>query len=129
MTEPDPQPFDAGSNFEPEVNHDVQSHGDDSPEELLGSMLEKTKHFLEDDSCHGFLTDYVRTNRLPSKFDFENLSELIRCVLGRTNIEKLPIDLEECVNWIANCIYEDPVANERTEILWNTIVSRMQNQQ
>ena len=128
MTEPDPKPFDTTPSIEEELNHE-KIHEDDSPDEILGSMLEKTKHFLEDDSCHGFLTEYVRKNRLPSKFDFENLCELIRCALGRTSIEKLPIDQEECVAWIANCIYEDPVANERTEALWNSIVSRIQNQQ
>ena len=129
MTESDPRPLDAGSEFESELNHENENHEDDSAKELLGSMLEKTKHFLEDDSCHGVLTDYVRTNRLPSKFDFENLCELIRCVLARTKIEELPINKEECVTWVANCIYEDPVANERTEILWNSIVKRIQNQQ
>ena len=98
-------------------------------EDILGSILEKTKHYLEDDSCHGVLTEYVRTHRLPSKFDFENLCELVRCVLDRTNIDQLPIELEECVTWIANCIYEDPVANEKTEVLWSSIISRIQNQQ
>ena len=120
MTEPERKPIEPNQHsFEEEVPRD----------ELLGSMLEKTKHFLEDDSCHGVLTEYVRTHRLPSKFDFENISELVRCVLERTNIKQLPIDKEECVNWIANCIYEDPLANERTEILWSSIVNRIQNQQ
>lgn len=104
---------------------------EDSPpeEEMLDSLLERTRHFLEDDSCHGYLTDYVRENRLTSNFDFENVCELVRCVLGRTSIDKLPIVQEECVSWIANCLYEDPVANERTEKLWRSIVSRIQNQQ
>ena len=122
MTEPDRNRI--------ESNH--QSYDDDDEvqrEELLGSMLETTKHYLEDDSCHGVLTDYVRTHRLPSKFSFENVCELVRCVMERTNIEQLPIDTEECVTWIANCIYEDPLANERTDILWSSIVSRIQNQQ
>jgi hypothetical protein len=123
MSEPNqnqPQP-----NREPYLDHE-----DETPrEEILGSLLERTRHFLEDNSCHGFLTDYVRDHRLASNFDFENLCELVRCVLGRTAIEKLPIDREDCVTWIANCIYEDPVANERTETLWTSIVSRIQNQQ
>ena len=121
MSEPDRKPID------PIHNEPLDK---DSPlEEILASMLETTKHFLEDDSCHGVLTDYVRDHRLPSNFDFENVSELVRCVLKRTNIQQLPIDQEECVNWIANCIYEDPLANERTEVLWSSIVSRIQNQQ
>jgi hypothetical protein len=98
-----------------------------SKEEILGSILERTIHSMEDTSCHGVLTDYVSENRLPSKFSFENLCELVRCVLERTSIDQLPIETEECVTWVANCIYEDPVANERTEILWNSIVSRIQN--
>ncbi len=98
-------------------------------DEILESMLETTRHFLEDNSCHGVLTDYVRKHRLPSKFGFENLCELVRCVLQRTNIARVPVDQEECVNWIATCIYEDPLANERTEVLWSSIVSRIQNQQ
>ena len=121
MSEPDRKPLDP-------IPSD--SLDEETPrEEILESMLEKTKHFLEDDSCHGTLTDYVRDHRLPSNFDFGNVSELVRCVLKRTNIEQLPIDHEECVNWIANCIYEDPLANERTEVLWSSIVNRIQNQQ
>ena len=120
MSEPDRKRFESKQ----------ESYDGELPrEELLGSMLETTKHFLEDDSCHGVLTEHVRSHRLPSKFDFENVCELVRCVLGRTNIERLPIEKEECVNWIANCIYEDPLANEKTEILWSSIVSRIQNQQ
>jgi len=113
------------SNHEPSLNHEEEI----PREEILGSLLERTKHFLEDDSCHGFLTDHVRDNRMTSIFDFDNVCELVRCVLGRTTIKKLPIDHEECVIWIANCIYEDPLSNERTETLWISIVSRIQNQQ
>lgn len=113
------------SNRESFLDHDEETHR----EEILGSLLERTRHYLEDDSCHGFLTSHVRDHRLSSNFDFENVCELVRCVLSRTKIEKLPIDHEECVTWIANCIYEDPVANERTETLWASIVSRIQNQQ
>lgn len=121
MNEPDRKQFepDRHSHDETEAPRD----------ELLGSMLEKTKHFLDDNSCHGVLTDYVRKHRLPSTFSFENVGELVRCVLDRTNIEQLPIDREECVTWIANCIYEDPLANEKTEQLWSSIVRRIQNQQ
>jgi hypothetical protein len=114
-----------------ESNHErfLDPEEESQREEILGSLLERTKHFLEDDSCHGFLTSYVRDHRLTSNFDFENVSEMVRCVLSRTSIDKLPVDREECVTWIANCIYEDPVANERTEALWTSIVSRIQNEQ
>ena len=119
MSEPDRNRIESNQN----------SYNDETPrEEILGSLLETTKHYLEDDSCHGVLTEYVRIHRLPSRFDFENVCELVRCVLVRTNIEQLPIEKEECLIWIANCIYEDPLANERTEILWSSIVSRIQNQ-
>ena len=121
----EPNQDQSGSNREPFLDQEEESQR----EEILGSLLERTRHYLEDDSCHGFLTNHVRDNRLTSNFDFENVCELVRCVLGRTTIDKLPIDREECVTWIANCIYEDPVANERTEALWISIVSRIQNQQ
>lgn len=121
MTEPDRKRF--------EPNQNSYDQEEEAREEILGPMLETTKHFLEDDSSHGVLTEYVRSHRLSSKFDFENVCELVRCVLERTNIERLPIDKEECVTWIANCIYEDPLANERTDILWSSIVSRIQNPQ
>lgn len=96
------------------------------PEEILETMLEQTKHFLDKDSFHERFTQYVRQHRLTSKFDFENLSELVRCVLEQTRIQQLPIEYEECVNWIATCIYEDPVANERVARLWNSIINRIQ---
>jgi hypothetical protein len=107
---------------------DLRPDGDpeDSREEMLETMLEQTKHYLDKDSLHERFTEYVRENRLPSQFDFENLCELVRCVLQSTTIEKLSIDREECVNWIATCIYEDPLANERAARLWHSIIARIQ---
>ena len=64
------------------------------PEEILETMLEQTKHFLDKDSFHERFTQYVRQHRLTSKFDFENLSELVRCVLEQTRIQQLPIEYE-----------------------------------
>ncbi len=95
-------------------------------EEILETMLEQTKHYLDEDSFHEQFTEYVREQRLASKFDFENLSELVRCVLGQTKIQQLPIDYEECINWIATCIYEDPLTNERAARLWRSIINRIQ---
>lgn len=99
---------------------------DQAREEILESMLEQTKHFLDKDSFHERFTLYVREHRLTSKFDFENLSEMVRCVLEQTKIQQLPLDYEECVNWIATCIYEDPVASERANRFWSSIINRIQ---
>ena len=121
----EPNPNQPESNREPLIDHEEETQR----EEILGTLLERTKHFLEDDSCHGFLTSYVRDHRLSSNFDFDNVSELVRCVLNRTSMDQLPVDREECVSWIANCIYEDPVSNARTEKLWISIVNRIQDEQ
>lgn len=112
-----------------EEPHDDAPRGDETEarEEMLDSVLEQTRHYLDSDSFHGVLTDYVRQQRLPSRFDFDNLCEMVRCVLSNTSIADLPMDCEECVVWIATCIYEDLPANERTERLWNSIVDRIQN--
>ena len=107
------------------------SSADDLPEEqtreeILETMLEQTKHFMDKDSCHERFSQYVREHRLTSKFDFENLTELVRCVLEGTKIKQLPINYEECVDWIATCIYEDPLANERATRFWGSIINRIQ---
>lgn len=104
---------------------DADGEADD---EMLGSLLEQTRHYLDESSCHGILTDYVRAHRLPSAYGFDNLSELVRCVLAKTTIDQLPLDTEECITWIATCISEDPLANERAERLWRSIIDRIQSQ-
>jgi hypothetical protein len=103
-----------------------ESFDDQSRDEILETLLEQTKHYLDKDSFHQRFTQHVREHRLTSKFDFENLSELVRCVLERTKIKQLPVDYEECVNWIATCIYEDPLTNERAARFWNSIINRIQ---
>lgn len=95
-------------------------------EEILESMLEQTRSQLDDDGTHEKFTQYVRENRLSSRFDFENVCELVRCVLKPTRIDQLPIDVEECVTWIATCLYEDPLSRERMERLWDSILGRIQ---
>lgn len=95
-------------------------------EEILESLLEQTKGQLDGDNVHEKLTAHVRENRLSSTFDFENVSELVRCVLQSTKIDSLSVDFEDCVNWIATCLYDDPLANERLERLWNSIVGKIQ---
>jgi len=123
MNEPDP-----GNPAKPMSNLPNSTPDSDAPsrEEILDSMLEQTKSHLDSDSIHGKLTDYVRENRLPSHFDFENVCELVRCLLQSTKIDELPIDTEDCVTWIATCLYEDPISNERLARLWDSIVTRIQ---
>ena len=99
---------------------------DEGREEILESLLEQTRSHFDDDKLHEKLTAHVRENRLPSAFGFENVCELVRCVLQSTNVESLSVDFEDCVNWIATCLYEDPLANERLERLWNSIVGKIQ---
>lgn len=89
-------------------------------------MLEQTKSHLDSDSVHAKLTDYVRENRLPSHFDFENVCELVRCLLQSTKIDELSIDTEECISWVATRLYEDPISNERLERLFDSITTRIQ---
>lgn len=98
----------------------------ESPDEVLESMLDQTRQAMQEEGYHQRLTDYVREHRLPSKFDFDNLTEMVRCVLNRTRLDQLAVDQEECIAWVANCIYEDPVAQERTAQLWDSIVQRIQ---
>lgn len=125
MNSGQPNPSQPGSN-EPEFqDHDSIANGD-ARSEMLESLLNQTRHALDNDGYHTLLTNYVREQRLSSKFDFDNLSELVRCIVGRTQLDQLPVDKEDAVAWIANCFYEDPVARERVESLWNSIVSRMQ---
>lgn len=103
------------------------SKTNESQEELLESMVEHTKKQLESkNDIHEKLTDYVRENRLPSNFGFENVSHLVRCILESTTIKTLPLDFEECVNWIATRLYEDPLSNERLERLWNSVIDKIQ---
>ena len=111
---------------DPGTAHESEATSPDR-EEVLESLLNQTRHAVGDESYHSLLTDYVREHRLSSKFDFENLSELVRCIIQRTRIDELPVDKEETINWIATCFYEDPVACERVETLWNSIVNRIQN--
>lgn len=93
--------------------------------EMLDSLLHETKRVVDDRGYHALLTEYVREHRLASKFDFDNLTELVRCIVNQTKMDQLPVDKEDAITWIANCFYEDPVACERVELLWNSIVSRM----
>lgn len=129
MTDPQSNHRDLSNDSAFDRSSDEPSESLESRDEILDSMLERTRHFLDDKSYHGVLTDYVREQRLPSKFDFENLSELVRCVLSKRSLEQLPISQEECISWITTCIYEDPVANERAATLWNSIVTRIQDHQ
>jgi len=110
---------------EQEFQNDVPADGR-GREEILESMLEQTKGQLDSEGLHEKLTEWVRDKRLSSSFDFENVSELVRCILHMTKINSLSLDFEDCVNWIATCLYEDPLANERLERLWNSIVAKLQ---
>lgn len=118
----DPHQPDSGYN-QPESN----PANERDREEVLESLLNQTRQAVGDDGYHTLLTNYVREHRLSSRFDFENLTELVRCVMNQTSIERLPVDKEEAINWVATCFYEDPVACERVEVLWNSIVTRIQN--
>jgi hypothetical protein len=109
-----------------ESEHELPQAEHRDREEILDSLLEQTKSHLDSDSLHEKLTTYVRDNRLPSAFSFENVCELVRCVLQSTNIDQLSLDFEDCVNWIAACLYDDPLANERLERLWSSIVGKIQ---
>lgn len=99
---------------------------DSESESALESVLESTKQSLRDKGSFPMLVEFVRSQRLPSKFSFENLSELVRCILKDTRLKNLSVDFEECVSWIANCLFEDPVANQRAESLWNAIINQIQ---
>jgi len=112
--------------FENEQQQPSEHAEAESREEILESLLEQTKSHLDGDSLHEKLTTYVRENRLRSTFDFENVCELVRCVLLPTKIDSLSLDFEDCVNWIATSLYDDPLANERLERLWNSIVGKIQ---
>ena len=123
MTQPN---SDNSSEWQEEFSSDSELPEEQTREEILETMLEQTKHYLDKESFHERFTEYVRKHRLTSKFDFENLTELVRCVLEGTKVKQLPIDYEECVNWIATCIYEDPLTNERAAKLWGSIINRIQ---
>ena len=123
MTQPH---SDSSGDWQEEAGSADDFSEEQTREEILESMLERTKHYLDKQSFHERFTEYVREHRLSSKFDFENLTELVRCVLERSNIKQLPINYEECVNWIATCIYEDPLTNERAARFWGSIINRIQ---
>lgn len=123
MTQPHSNSSD---DWQEEFDSSGDLSGESSREEILETILERTKHYLDSDSLHERFTKHVREHRLTSKFDFENLTELVRCVLERTKVKQLPIDYEECVSWIATCIYEDPLTNERATRLWGSIINRIQ---
>lgn len=115
--------------FEPEP-FEANWH-DDSPDrdELLDSLLEQTQNQLNSDGVLKKLVDFVRAERLPSKFSMENLSELVRFILSADRFKNLPIESEDCVTWVSNCIYDDPVANERASVLWGQIIDELQANQ
>ncbi len=120
------------SNSEPHRDQSAENHQfeeqDPQParEELLDSLLNQTRQAMNETGSHELLTNYVRDHRLSSQYDFDNLTELVRCVVARTRIKEYPIDSEDAIGWIATCLYEDPIANERIELLWNSIVQRIQ---
>ena len=107
---------------------DWVEESDESQDELLSGMMEQTVHFLNDQSAHARLTRYVQSHRLTSRFSFENLCEMVRCVLPDEDFATIPVEKEEAVNWIAGRLYEDPLALERSENLWNSIITRIEMQ-
>ena len=119
-------PENQGKQFDNEEQESSNPADTGDREEILESLLEQTKNHLDGDSLHEKLTAYVRENRLRSTFDFENVCELVRCVLQSTKADSLSLDFEDCVNWIASSLYDDPLANERLERLWNSIVGKIQ---
>ena len=119
-------PENQGQRFENEEQEPSNHAEAAGREEILESLLEQTKSHLGGDGLHEKLTTYVKENRLRSTFDFENVCELVRCVLQSTKIDSLSLDYEDCVNWIATSLYDDPLANERLERLWNSIVGKIQ---
>ncbi len=119
-------PENQGKQFDNEEQESSNPADTGDREEILESLLEQTKSQLDGDSLHEKLTAYVRENRLRSTFDFENVCELVRCVLQSTKADSLSLDFEDCVNWIASSLYDDPLANERLERLWNSIVGKIQ---
>lgn len=119
-------PENEGRQFESEETELPERAEAVDREEILESLLEQTKSHLDGDSILEKLTTHVRENRLSSTFDFENVCELVRCILESTKINSLSVDFEDCLNWIATRLYDDPLANERLERLWNSIVGKIQ---
>lgn len=117
--------------FDKRNTHENETTGsapdDATREEVLGSLLDNTNRELAESGVFPLLVEHVRAQRLPSSFSFENLSELVRFIVGRTRLAELTLDQEDCISWISNCIYDDPIAHQRTENLWLAIVSRIQN--
>lgn len=95
--------------------------------EVLESMLASTQQCFDDQGLFPLLVKHVQVERLRSAYSFENVTELVRFILSRTRLPDLPIDFEECVTWVANCLHDDPIANERTERLWSAIIQRIQD--
>ena len=95
-------------------------------QDTLDSVVERTRARMSEESLFLELVEFVRTARLPSKFSHENLSELVRYVLSKTDFESVPLDQEDCILWITNCFYDDPVSNQRSARLWSQIIEHIQ---
>ena len=115
--------------FEPDSYSLETESSIDEREEILDSLLEQTRHELHRDGVFERLTRFVREARLPSKFSLENLNELVRFILSSNQLDRLPMDQEECITWVSNCLYDDPVANERASALWGQIIDKLQGNQ
>ena len=101
---------------------------DAEKENLLESLLEQTQASLAADGMFATLVEFVYSERLPSEFSFENLTELVRFLLQQnSSLEKKLEDAEECVSWITTCLYEDPNAHVQTKKLWDSIMYSIQN--
>lgn len=117
-------------NSEPNNHPDIDPESDmamsaDPGQDLFESILDETRESLGKESVFSDLVGFVRNRRLPSKFSFENLEEMIRFVVNADRREKLQFDREACVEFVASSLYDDPLCRNRCEELWSGIINRI----
>ena len=96
-----------------------------SEENLFEFILGETKESLANESVFPKLVEFVRSQRLPSKFSFENLEELTRFVVTSGRMKKLEFDHEACIEFVASALYDDPSCRLNCEQLWLAIINRI----
>ena len=117
------------SELEDEGQAESESVSEMHQGEVLDELVEQTKLAMGREADLGFeaLVEFVRTNRLPSKFSYENLSELVKFLLEKTRLPDLPIEFDECVTFVSSTIYDDPITHVKAAEMWDCIIDQIQN--
>lgn len=98
----------------------------ESRSELLDSILDSTKAAADDQQLFPRIVEHAKSVGMDRAFGFETVCELVRFVVQRRFGNRLEHRFsEEMTEWVANVIYDDPLARAKTERLWGAVVRLM----